>query len=169
MKKILKLTALLFVAVTVLVGCDKFEYTMVECKTRDFVYFVPDHFDYSISEDAEDFYLTRNSNIAVYAYNHAEFDAVFTDYSGDYSAMDVAEYIVEKREDNANVYEGVENSAQYSFIYTDGENSFYSITTVNTDAESVYVLVFSCVLDKLDLYQDMIFEILDSARIVEGE
>lgn len=168
MKKTLKLTALLLAAVlaVALVGCNKFEYEMADFKTGDFHYSIPDHFEYAVTEDADDFYVTMNSSVAVYAYTHSEFDAVFGSYGGDYSAGDVAEYIVELREYNAAVYDGaVAGSARYSFLYTDGEATYYNHTTVHTNDKSVYVLVFSCNADKLELYQDMILDIIDSAHI----
>lgn len=168
MKKTIKVLAVLL-ALTLavaLVGCNKFEYEMADCKTGDFHYRIPEHFDYAQTEDADDFYITLNSSVAVYAYTHFEFDAVFGSYTGDYSARDVAEYIVELRSYNAAVYDGDDaQSATYSFLYTDGDVTHYNRTVVHTNEDSVYVLVFSCNADKLELYQDMIIDIINSAYI----
>ena len=147
------------------VGCEeRIEYQMGECNTDGIIYDVPLHFAISENEEADDYYVTVNSTLAVYSYTYGEFGSTFG-YNGDFTAIDVAEHIVSVRNYNCTVSEGASiGSAKYSFLYTDYNNNYYSTSTVHVTAERVYVLVFSCFSDKLDRYQDMIIEIMNSVR-----
>ena len=173
MKNFFKPLIMLLTAVTVIfsVGCNgAVDYEMAKCSTQGLEYLVPSHFEWVEHEEADDYYVTVNSSILVYAYTHAEFGQIFKGYDGDFSALDVAEYIVELRKYNCSTYEGVApGSAGYTFMYSGDDGDFYYTSSVHTTAERVYVLAFSCNAAKLEKYQDMIGEIMSSVSVKTEE
>ena len=169
MKKILKFLSILLTAslIFTISSCgNDFKYTMKGYTTGALSYSVPDHFESSYHEQAHAYYATLNSSVMVYSYTHRELRAAFPDYDGDCSAYDFAGYLVEYNSYNCTVNLGsIENSAVYSFFSSDEYGSYYSSSIVLNDSENVCILMFSCISEKLETYQDMILEILTSPRI----
>ena len=174
MKKIQKSVFLALLTVLLLGLCScggDFEYSMKSERTGVLTYSIPEHFAISEHEDADAFYITLNSNVLVYTYTHREFRDAFDSYGTDVvTAMSAARHIVEVNEYNCIVKEGsLEGSATFSFMYSaEDENTYYSTSIVVADEENVCLLMFSCNADKLEMYNDMIIEILASPRI-DGE
>ena len=173
MKRFFKaVTVILTVLALILsVGCDDtVEYTMGECKTFGMEYLVPLHFALSEHEEADDYYITVNSTVAAYAYTYDEFEDIF-EYDGEFESIAIAEHVTTLRNYACNVYEGtVAGSAGFSFMFTneDGQ-SFYYTASVHVSEERVYMLAFTCLAEKLDRYQDMIIEIMNSVTIDESD
>ncbi len=143
-----------------------FDYTMKNYKTEALSYSIPEHFELIAHEEADAFYTTLNSSVMVYSYSHSQLDDAFENYSGDYTARSFAEFLVDMHEYNCIVYDGdIDGSVAYSFMYTDAEQSYYYTSIVLADEENVCMLIFSCLSDKLEMYQDMIRDILASPRI----
>ena len=169
MKKYLKFLCTLLTAslIFTLGSCDnEFEYTMKSYTTGVLSYSVPDHLEPSYHEEAHAYYASLNANVLVYSYTHRQLRAAFPDYDGSYTAYDFASFLVEFHGYNCSVNLGsAENSAVYSFLFSDEYGSYYSTCIVLNDSENVCLLMFSCPSEKLELYQDMIVEILTSPRI----
>lgn len=145
---------------------DKYEYTMKSYTTGALSYEIPEHFEPTSHSEADAYYLTLNSAVTVYSYTLPEFDLAFRDYVGDYSARSVAEFLVDMHEYNCAVNDGtVEGSAVYSYMYSDDNVTGYSTGVVLANADNIAVFLYSCNADKLDLYQEMILEILGSLEL----
>ena len=170
MKKFLKFLSILLTAslIFTLGSCgNDFEYTMKDYTTGALSYSVPDHFEPTYHEQAHAYYTTLNSGIMVYSYTHRELRAAFPDYDGSYTAYDFASYLVEYQGYNCTVNVGtVENSAGFSFLFSDEYGSYYSTSIVLNDSENVCLLMFSCNSEKIETYQEMIIDILTSPRII---
>lgn len=165
-KNSLRVALALFTLISILVvsSCGGIEYDMVECNAGNFKYSIPDYYVLYEHSEADAYYVTVNSEIAVYSYTRDEFDAVFPDYVGDYSAVDVAEYIIERNNYQCQVkYEGSRDSATYNLLYhTESGAQYYYMNSLLSNESNIAMLSFSCPVDRADGYDALIRSIVDS-------
>ena len=149
---------------------DAVDYTMRQYTTGALEYSLPEHFVLTEHTEADAFYVTLNCEVAVYSYTHDEFDLTFSDYNGNYTARDVAEFIVDKHDYKCSVQSNEDNSAAvYSFMYyTEDQSGHYYTNAIKTDGDNVVMLSFSCPLDRLDRYENLITEILSSMKMTSS-
>ena len=174
MKKVLysACAVLLMLSVLFLCSCSGVvDYEMTEYTTGALKYAIPSHFVLSEHDEADAYYMTLNSEVAVYSYTHDEFDRTFGSYNGNYKAGDVAEFLVTKHGYQCSVpSDDDSNRAIYSFMFCpDGsETVYYYTNAIIADEENIAMLSFSCLIEKLDEYSDMITEIIDSLELTSS-
>ncbi len=168
MKRFLKaiLAAATVLALMLTASCgDDFDYTMKEYTTGALSYELPTHYESAEHVEAHAYYITLNSAVTVYSYTHGEFANTYA-YGGDFTALSTAQHIVDRNGYECNVGEGaLANSAVFSFLFSNGEATAYYINLTLANDEYVCMISFSCPSEKLDSYQPLIDDILNSAKL----
>lgn len=168
-KKITKTLFILFVISSLLLtSCgDELEYELVDVDHEGLVCAVPGHFVAYAHDEADGYYASLNASYTVYAMTHSEVGEKFITYVGDYTAKSFSDYLVQLHSYNAQVNANEDGSrAFFTYLMTSTEDSttYYNSNTVISTDDMIYVVVLTCMADKLDYYADMFIDCTEKIR-----
>ena len=162
--------AILMIFSVLLTSCgeEALEYELVDIDHEGLICSVPGHFVAYAHDEADGYYASLNASYTVYAMTHSELGEKFTAYVGDFSAGSFAEFLVNMHNYNAQVNESDDGmTAFFTYLMTSTEDSttYYNSNTVIATDDMMYVVVLTCLADKLDYYSDMFIDCANKIRL----
>ena len=149
-------------------GDEKLDYELVDIDHEGLICSVPGHFAAYAHDEADGYYASLSASYTVYAMTRSEVGEKFIYYAGDFSAGSFAEFLVNMHSYNAQVNTSDDGTyAFFTYLMTSTEDNitYYNSNVVISTDDMIYVVVLTCLADKLDYYSDMFIDCADKLRL----